>query len=84
MAKKQAGRNTSADSLAVIARAVLAPTIVLRSAFGLSSHSRNANKLMINIAVSGTSVVARPACASSGGVVASTTALVIAATVPKS
>src|SRR5439155_20901034 len=81
--KNDAGRNTKADSLAVTANAAVAPTRMPSCAFGLSSHSRKANKLDRNMAVTGKSVVARPACANSGGVVAMISAVATAATPPK-
>src|SRR5207245_2982119 len=83
-AAKQTGRNARADSLAVMASAVAAPTIALRHAFGYSSHRTKANKAETHAAATGISVVARPACPRSGGVVTRISAAAAPATVPKS
>src|SRR5204862_7330473 len=69
VAKNVAGRNTRADNLLMTAKAASAPTAAPSAAEGLSSHTRNANKVDTNIETSGTSVVANPAWARSGGVV---------------
>ena len=79
-----AGRNTRAENFEVIARAAVTPTSNPRRMFGFSSHNRKANRADTNIAATGMSVVARPACASSGGVVARIAAVATAATAPKS
>ena len=82
--RNDAGRNNRADSLAATANAAVAPSTMPSCAFGLSSHSRKANKLDRTMAVTGKSVVARAACANSGGVVAMMIAVATAVTSPKS
>src|SRR6266851_1490475 len=80
----EAGRKANADNFVVTARAAAAPTSNPRVGFGRSSHNRKANNPETNAAVTGKSVVARPAFASKGGVVAIMVVVATAATGPKS
>jgi hypothetical protein len=65
--KKQTDRNKMAENLATKAIAAAAPSAMLRTKVGLVSQPTNANTARIIAAASAKSLVAKPACARTGG-----------------